>query len=61
MQTTPQLGHQSLIEAESERIRAMIMNIHGMLQGTDAAHSVAVPIEHIHCALDRTDEKLGRR
>lgn len=47
--------------SEAERIRALIMNIHSMLRGTEAAHLVAGPIEDIHRSLDRIEEESLRR
>lgn len=46
---------------EAERIRAMVMNIHALLRGTDAAHLVDPSIETIHRALDRIEEAAGHR
>jgi hypothetical protein len=46
--------------AEFAQIRAFVMNIHNLLQGTNAAHLVAVPIEHIHRSLDRIEQSVER-
>jgi hypothetical protein len=46
--------------AEFAQIRALVMNVHGILQGTDVAHLVAAPIEHIHRSLDRIEESVAR-
>ena len=46
---------------EVERLRALVMNLHGMLCGTQAAHLAAKPIEAIHRSLDRLTEDITRR
>lgn len=46
---------------EVERVRALVMNLHGMLRGTQAAHLATKPIEEIHRALDRLTEDVTRR
>ncbi len=45
---------------EVERIRALVMNLHGMLRGTDAAHLADRPIENIHRSLDRIEKAAAR-
>lgn len=39
--------------SEVERIRALVINLHRLLQGTPAVHLVSTPIENIHRSLDR--------
>ncbi len=46
---------------EVERIRALVMNLHGMLRGTDAAHLANLPIENIHRSLDRLEDAAQQR
>ncbi|MBN8871408.1 MAG: hypothetical protein J0H67_01100 [Rhodospirillales bacterium] len=46
---------------EVERLRALVMNLHGLLRGTQAAHLANQPIEAIHRSLDRITENVTRR
>src|SRR4051812_24381743 len=55
-----EVGDRGQTAAESERIRALIMNIQALLRKTDMAHLVAGPIEQIHRSLDRIEDE-GRR
>ncbi len=58
---SPDLQTNARTLGEVERIRALVMNIHGMLRGTDAARRVDEPIENIHRALDRLEEAVQHR
>jgi hypothetical protein len=46
--------------SEVDRIRALVMNLHGMLRGTAAAHLLGGPIEAIHRSLDRIEQDACR-
>jgi hypothetical protein len=58
---TPAIGaphSDSEAAAEFAQIRTFVTNIHDLLRGTNAAHLVAAPIEHIHRSLDRIEQSV---
>lgn len=58
---SPELQTSGLTLREVERIRALVMNMHGMLRRTDAARLAEMPIEHIHRSLDLIEDAMQSR
>jgi DDE superfamily endonuclease len=60
LETTVPSGSDSQTAAEFAQIRALVMNVHSVLRGTEAAHLVTGPLEHIHRSLDRIEQSVER-